>query len=385
MDPTTRIDSGKSIRSACVRLALIMAASIACYAQTDVPGKVVEFSIDYPNEEQLASSHQQCMPMGSGHAGSTHEITFNRNGGEVLWITGQNYDTLVKVALDGQMVLYSLPKGSGPHGIDFDAAGQLWLTLEFAGKIARLDDNGNILAEYDVALDCTTCPQEINTHPHGLGIGADGKTVWYTGKATGTVGKIAPNGEIQTYALRTVGSVPIYIKAGPDGNMWVTELVGNAIARVTPDGEVTEFPIPTYNSRPIAIVPEPGGKAMWFSEEAGNKVGRIDMDGTITEFPVPKAQSNVILAALSFDNRKNLWVQQYVDQNNPNPPGPDYIIKIDKSILKAEPSDISKVPITFYPVPTRDTVMHRIIQGPDGNMWFTELKADKVGKLFRRP
>lgn len=66
MDPTTRIDSGKSIRSACVRLALIMAASIACYAQTDVPGKVVEFSIDYPNEEQLASSHQQCMPMDPG-------------------------------------------------------------------------------------------------------------------------------------------------------------------------------------------------------------------------------------------------------------------------------------------------------------------------------
>jgi virginiamycin B lyase len=39
-------------------------------------------------------------------------------------------------------------------------------------------------------------------------------------------------------------------------------------------------------------------------------------------------------------------------------------------------------PVTFYQVPTRDTVMHRIIQGPDGNMWFTELKADKVGKII---
>jgi hypothetical protein len=25
--------------------------------------------------------------------------------------------------------------------------------------------------------------------------------------------------------------------------------------------------------------------------------------------------------------------------------------------------------------------MHRIIQGPDGNIWFTELNAEKVGKL----
>jgi virginiamycin B lyase len=63
-----------------------------------------------------------------------------------------------------------------------------------------------------------------------------------------------PDGEVENYALKNVGSVPIYIKAWPDGNMWVTELVGNAIARVTPEGLVTEFPILTFNSRPIAIV-----------------------------------------------------------------------------------------------------------------------------------
>lgn len=25
--------------------------------------------------------------------------------------------------------------------------------------------------------------------------------------------------------------------------------------------------------------------------------------------------------------------------------------------------------------------MHRVIQGPDGNMWFTELAADRVGRV----
>jgi streptogramin lyase len=25
--------------------------------------------------------------------------------------------------------------------------------------------------------------------------------------------------------------------------------------------------------------------------------------------------------------------------------------------------------------------MHRIIQGPDKNMWFTELKSDRVGRV----
>ncbi|MEH1964934.1 MAG: hypothetical protein V7K91_00320 [Nostoc sp.] len=34
-----------------------------------------------------------------------------------------------------------------------------------------------------------------------------------------------------------------------------------------------------------------------------------------------------------------------------------------------------------YQVPTRNTVMHRITQGPDQNIWFTELRSDKVGRM----
>jgi hypothetical protein len=40
-----------------------------------------------------------------------------------------------------------------------------------------------------------------------------------------------------------------------------------------------------------------------------------------------------------------------------------------------------KLDFTFYEVPTRQTVMHRIIQGPDKNMWFTELKPDRFGRV----
>ena len=143
-------------------------------------------------------------------------------------------------------------------------------------------------------------------------------------------------------------------------------------------------------TRPIAIVPEPGSNAMWFTEEAGNRVSRITPDGTITEYPVPMTQSNVILAGLAFDGEGNLWLQQYIDQNdpapaNPSPAGADYVIRIDKSIVKTSPADISRVPITYYKVPSTQTVMHRIVQGPDGNIWFTELGVNKVGKLTLAP
>jgi virginiamycin B lyase len=360
---------------------LLGAASAPLHAQA--PGAVIEYPVAYP--KLSAAQSAACHPAANG---STHEITFNPKGGNTLWITGQNYDSVVQITEAGAMKFHAMPPGSGPHGIEYDASGRLWVSLEFSGQIVRLGADGRSDLTFDVRLDCPTCPgkQKINTHPHGMGFGRDGKTIWFTGKATGTVGKLTPDGKMTTYALSTVGSVPIYVRAGNDGTMWVTELVGNAIARITPDGKVTEFPIPTHNSRPIAIVPEPGSNAMWFTEEAGNRVGRIAPDGTITEYPIPMSQANVILAGLAFDADKNLWVQQYVDPNSPTPAAPspaggDHIVRIDRSILTTSPADISKVPITFFKVPSTQTVMHRILQGPDGNIWFTELAANKVGKL----
>lgn len=359
----------------------VLVFSVTVHAQS--PGTVVEYPIDYSIGPAVETG--ACHPAPKG---STHEITFDANGGKTLWITGQNYDRVVRVSESGQMKLFALPKGSGPHGIEFDEDGRLWVTLEFMSQIVRLDEEGRIVQTIDVSLPCATCPEgKLRTHPHGMGFGADGKTIWFTGKSTGTIGRIAPNGTITTYPLATVGSVPIYVRSGNDGTMWVTELVGNAIARITAGGTVKEFAIPTHNSRPIAIVPEPGSNNMWFSEEAGNRVARITPDGTITEFPIPMSQPNVILAGLTFDSDRNLWVQQYVNQNaptpaNPSPAGSDHIVKIDKSILSA--TDITNVPITFYKVPTTQTIMHRILQGPDGNIWFTELGVNKVGKLVLR-
>jgi virginiamycin B lyase len=340
-----------------------------CRAQS-APGTITEFPIAYPNKPQTPPARQ----------GSTHEVTYNESGGASLWVTAPNYDALVEVGLNGAMRFYPMPAGSAPHGIAFDKSGRIWLSFEGSGQIAQLDSAMNVARTYDVQLDCTTCPEKINSGPHGMGFANDGETLWFTGKSTGTVGKITPQGRVVTYAVPTGGSVPIYIKAGPDGNMWFVELIGNKIGRITPEGAVKDFAIPTPNSRPIAIVPEPGGRAMWFTEEAGNKVGRIDMDGNITEFAIPKLQDNVILAGLAFDRQKNLWVQQYVDQNHPGPAGPDHLIRVSSAILTAG-ADVSAVPVTFYEVPTRNTVMHRVVLGPDGNMWFTELKADAIGRL----
>lgn len=367
----------------CLLAALSLAASAP--AAGGPGGPVAEFVIAYPDPPPAPAGAPASPCAGMEHAGSTHEITFDERRGGDLWISGQNDDALARVTPNGAeppaIRFQQLPRCSGPHGVAFDAAGRLWVTLEYLGRIVAFDRSGAQVADHDVRLYCSTCPPEgINSHPHGLGIAPDGRTIWFTGKSTGTIGRITPDGRVRTFALPTAGSVPIYIRAGPDGNMWVTELAGNKIARVTPAGAVTEFAIPTPYARPIAIVPGPDGN-MWFSEEAGSNVGRITPAGAITEFAVPRTHPNQILAGLAFDRAGNLWVQQYVDHNVPSPAGRDNIVRIDRASLAGGPAAPDPAQLTFFPVPSTDTVMHRIIEGPDGAMWFTEMHADRLGRV----
>jgi len=88
-----------------------------------------------------------------------------------------------------------------------------------------------------------------------------------------------------------------------------------------------------------------------------------------------------MLASLVFDDEGHLWVQVYVYMNNPEPRGYDYILKFDKSIRTLESDDISGVPFTTHTLPSKKVMMHRIRKDAAGNLWFTEMMADRLGKV----
>jgi virginiamycin B lyase len=350
---------------------------------TEGTALVTEYHLNYPSNPT---------------SGSTHEIVDDPANDNSYWITGMNMDYVVHYYGNTNTAQYfQMPMGSMPHGIVFDPRGDLWVSLEYAGQVVKLDQTtGAILVSVDVNIQASpSSPVPLNPHPHAIAIGADGVTIWFTGKNTSTVGKINPvNGAITSastvthYNLPTVAATPIYLELGTDGNIWGTELTGNNIFRVTPTGTVTEFAIPTSNSRPIAIKVGPAGDPyLWFTEEAGNNIGKISYSGVIEEFPVPKSQSNSILAGFAFDAQGNLWTQSYVNQNNLPPTGPDYIVRMGNTILDAPNGDISSVLITRYQVESEGTVFHRIVLGDDGDMWFTELALNNIGKvrIFSNP
>lgn len=240
-----------------------------------------------------------------------------------------------------------------------------------------------------------------------------------------------------------------YLGPDKPQDVWGTCLQNNNVFRVTTRkrdgllvGHVTEIPITpkAADRRPIAIKPQvingkPNMPYMWFSCEAGHSIARIDIDevqelvkakrkaqnqgklpsgddgrcmcskslysaGTfnkaVLEFDVPMTQPNMKLAGLAFDKGGNLWTQSYCDTKpaDTKPAVRDCIIKIDKAILnassdpdgRAQKLSNSNVPITYFDLPIRGSIMHRIIapgteRSKLKSVWFTELGTDRIGTV----
>ena len=372
-----------------VSLPLMTSADVSIDEDTEI----IEYKLDWA---QIAPD------VVSG--GSTHELTWDRNGGgRSVWVTGPDYDGLAKIKAGGVIEYYAMPKGSEPHGIMFDDNRQLWVSLEGSGFVVQVDQKGRIRQDVEVSMRAEGVDDDldsdsdsdsdfnghrkrrakpINPDPHGITPGPEPGEIWFTGRRTNTVGRFDRWGSVTHYEIDTSPARLIYLKQGPREDIWGTELLGNKILRVDRNGKVKEYEIPTEDSRPIAITPGPNGN-MWFSEEAGRKVARIDRRGNITEFPVPLPEGGdrLLVAGLAFDDRGYLWTHAYRGRTGSEPDGDDFIVRFGREIVNIDPEDLPDIDVTLYPVPSRGTIMHRITQGPDGRIWFTELGTDKVGVL----
>ena len=168
--------------------------------------------------------------------------------------------------------------------------GNLWFTDPSDDRIGRSTPTG-VITYFSTQAPA---PSDAFTYYSGITVGPDGN-LWFTEPRTNQIGRITPAGVVTSFAIPTTqattiggqptSTIPLFITAGPDGNLYFTEATGDQIGQITPDGVVTEFPIPTANSGPTGIATGPDGN-LYFAETNGNKIGVFDPFAAVVT-PVP--------------------------------------------------------------------------------------------------
>jgi virginiamycin B lyase len=255
---------------------------------------------------------------------------------------------------------FPIPTASSrPAGITLGADGQIWFTEFAKSKMGRLVNSGKV--------------QEIvtptkNAEPNGIASGPGPNiNIWFTESNSGKVGQITVAGPPYTeYQLPDPAARPIGIALGSDGNMWVTDQGTNSVWRVEqilvkPHVRFTQYHL-TGNAQPEQITNGPDG-ALWFTEPGINSIGRLPVRGRpLNEYQIPTPNSDPIGIAPGTDNA--LW---FTEQKA-------------KQIGRISPSGNITAE---YPL-TGATTPDYVLQGIDGNFYFTDTLGNKMGQfLFR--
>lgn len=179
--------------------------------------------------------------------------------------------------------------------------------------------------------------------------------------------------QAETFTLPSQNTYLGAIIMGPDSNLWLTEGDANNIARVTTGGAITEFPDPTAGAYPALMTTGPDGN-IWYSEYGANNIARITTAGVITEFPYTPpagAAGGSNGQGIAFGPDGNIWFGY-------SGYGPACGGDTANAIEVMSPTGTL---LATYTPPTPNAGPTFVVAGPDGNMWFAEVMANKIGRI----
>lgn len=206
----------------------------------------------------------------------------------------------------------------------------------------------------------------VSHNPYGITLGSDG-AIWAVEgysqpvSATNYIAQVTTSGVVTEYPLGFGGA---YDGAtGSDGNIWITSIggVGTPLGRITTSGDFTDHGM---ESPYIAFYDETLGPdgAIWIGD--GFQVVRADTNGIMTTYLIPP---NVFPGCrpIAVGPDGAFWIACVA-----YPYGTDSILRMTTGGS-----------FTDYPIPTQNAHPFGIAAGPDGAMWFTEIFADKIGRI----
>lgn len=315
-----------------------------------------------------------------------------------------NVRTLVKprlADLSVEILEYDLPSSASPLHIVHDNANTLWLsdpatprlwsfdteTIEFTEHV--YDGRGSVILDIDET---------------GL--------VWFTDIQSEIIGSFNPHSDsfvlipIPESLWESEGApLPVWLYAASDNSIWVSVPNKNSVLEYDSEsGQFTVHVSPTLESAPLAIFEDRYGN-IWFTEQSGGGIAKLDRTtGNIEEIiPDPPLQSS---ETISFDLDGNAWISEHREGggiaridldsktieriNAPNPKALANSVSFDRhqnvwfalhtidSLVVYEPNtgELAEVAI-----PTQSSWVQFTTSDPDGNIWFAEQRASKLGNV----
>ena len=164
------------------------------------------------------------------------------------------------------------------------------------------------------------------------------------------------NQTITEFPVTTADSQPSEATAGADGKLWFTETGKDKVGHMSTGGTVSEWATPSGGSSPQGITLGSDDN-VWYTEPGKNKVVRMTPAGVATEFPVTGGKPYDIVSGPNGA----LWMSVQ---------GASGGIGVMSTLGS----------FSLFTAGINGTVQN-LTYGPDGNVWFTEPSANKVGRI----
>jgi virginiamycin B lyase len=255
---------------------------------------------------------------------------------------------------------YPIPTASSkPMGISLGSDGNLWITEFAASKIGLLGPGGHVSENVTPTR---------KSQPYGIASGpGPNLNLWFTESAVGRVAQITISGPPYIeYILPNAAAHPVGIALGSDGNMWVTDPGTNSIWRVEqikpkPHVKFTQYRL-TGNAQPFTITNGPDG-ALWFTEPGTNSIGRLPISGyPLSEYKLKTANAGP--TGITSGNDNALWFTEQKKQQLGR-------ISLNGVVTAEYPLNGALTP-------------DMLVQGVDGNFYFTDTAKNKIGQFYFR-
>jgi virginiamycin B lyase len=237
--------------------------------------------------------------------------------------------------------------------------------------------------------------------PQDIVQGPDGK-LWFAESGADKVGRIDPANPtvVEEFPTKDKDGGPFGITVGPDGNIWFTERDDKEIGMMPPGNPaaVQEFAVGGVIDNPQGIAPGLDGN-LWVVSAGNEKVVRVSTAGVkVEEIPIPGFGGRFIApgpgntmwvagfggkvgriagtggAVTAFDVTSAWDIVQ-------GPDGNMWFTAPNTHVGRITPAGV----VTEFPTPTAASDPFGIALGPDGAIWFAQALGNNIGRATTAP